>query len=373
MKSKPLIIFFIDALPFKYKHLLTDIFEEKLTITETLPELGYSSNQHWAMFAGLLPDELGYFTDINLKANSSTHKSGLYIRHTSFLNFFIRYVEKRLLGLQNFNLPFGLGSFFEDLGRYPLNNPKEFNKLSILSGFNLRFGKTENEMDLLAFLENANLSKKEFVSLSVIDHLGHKSISQEGKYSEGVISVLEKVRDVWENFKKTHGKNSEMIIVSDHGMTECTIRLSFELETRFGKQGFGKYFYQTDAVIAKIWTMDLNIDKEMKDFFPDWNRYGHVLSKEQRDYFGVKNNVFGDYIFVLDPPYGFEPNYFGFGARYQIKKKFGLVKDPFSVGLHGYMPTVSSQHGLFAFSNNFRVSESTIRNRDIYTLLKNLR
>ncbi|MBT1247045.1 MULTISPECIES: alkaline phosphatase family protein [unclassified Thermosipho (in: thermotogales)] len=372
MNQTPCLIVFIDGLPYSYGWLLTNYIDENLNLIETIPELGYSSNQHWAMFSGMLPDQVGYFTDINLDDTAISKDSGFYVKYYNPINFLIRYLEKRIVGRNKYNIPVGLGKYFVNKGKYPLSSTNIFSFLDdSIKKFKLRTTIPKDEIKMLDELSKQSLSSFEFVSISLVDHFGHIFIGNKERYIESVIPIISKVSLLWENFKKQNGYKSKLIILSDHGMSESTIEITLKMEKFFGKQSNRKYLYYNDAVIARFWIFDNKIISEIISYLNELN-IGYLLTKFERKYYGVENKKFGDLIMILNPPYRFSPNYFGYGIKIQLKRLVSFRKKSISVGIHGYMPNVIEQHGLLAYTGIYKKKVTKLRNSELLKLLKDI-
>ena len=116
---KPTLVIFIDALSYESRKIVLDqikIFKEDIRL---IPEIGYSSNQHWSIFAAKLPDELDYFTDYNLVCDASEITIGAYLKHNNILNTVLNYISNKI-GKRTSNVPIGLKKIFVNKSIYPL-------------------------------------------------------------------------------------------------------------------------------------------------------------------------------------------------------------------------------------------------------------
>jgi len=351
LNNNALLIVFIDAFPFKCKSILLDLLHDNIqSIVELIPEIGYSSNQHPALFSGLLPDEVGYFTDWDYNGSKFGCKIN-YLKHDSNINFFINYLSSKI-GLTSNNIPIGLKKYFSSKGIYYFKNPDKFKLLRInkLANFKLRYAKLNKEFEMLDKLNEIKFTEKEFIVINSIDHWGHLFGPYCMRYKELIINLIKKTSNIVNNFMKQYPKGKVMII-SDHGMTVINRRKNLILEEMFGKQG-KKYIYFIDSVILRVWCID-EIYYNIKKYLTEESC--KVLNKSERIYYGLTKKSFGSIIAIAPAGTVFNPNYFGTGIRHRVR------------GMHGYFPDEKTQHGIMVC--NFNLREKIVRNKNIFDII----
>ncbi len=346
MKDSSLIIF-IDALPYYYKDTILQILNGVNYNNETIPEIGYSSNQHCSIFSGMLPDDVGYFTDWTLNLDKK-EKLKFYIKHNNIINPVVNYMLNKAK-LAKGNIPLGMKRVFCNKGLYPLKD------ISVLSNLNDKFNKYKiyqttkiDELNMLDDLSSKQINDHSLVVLNSIDHLGHIVDMTSLKYQKHMEEYLVKVQNVIVNFKNKYGDDSRITVLSDHGMTPINQTIKLDLEKEFGKQSSDTYVYFLDSVVCKVWTFN-HLESEISTYLASLP--GKVLDSSERDYFGIESKEFGDIIFILDSGYIFSPNYFGHSLRGDAK------------GMHGYIPSDFYQHGILI--TNYKIEDRPLLNREI--------
>jgi len=349
-----LLIVFIDAFPYKYKYILQDLLHNNIkSITELIPEIGYSSNQHPALFSGLLPDEAGYFTDWNFNGIQFGLKT-TYLRHDSSINFIINQISSRI-GFTTHNIPIGLRKYFSNSGIYYFENADKFKLLKInkLANFKLRSTKLNEELKMLDNLSKTKFTEKEFIVINNIDHWGHSFTPYSIRYKELIINLIKKISKVVDKFVNQYPK-AKVLIMSDHGMTIVDKKKKIVLEKEFGKQG-KEYIYFLDSVILRVWCNN-RIYSNIKNFLIE--KSYKVLTKDERIYYGLTKKSFGSIIAIAPAGTVFSPNYFGYGIIHKAR------------GMHGYFPNEETQHGILAC--NFNLKEKVVRNKEVFNIISKI-
>ncbi|MEZ9259979.1 alkaline phosphatase family protein [Vibrio splendidus] len=351
------LIVFIDALPFVHHELICKHITQIDNISKLTPEIGYSSNQHVALFSGKTPREIGYLTDYTLNKDALPGFSGRYIKHSNFSNYVVRKISSYITG--NFsNIPLGMSDIFFNNGNYPLSSKEKL--VSLNSGyekFDVIVSDIDKDIEILdKLLAQDTMSKDVFLVLNSVDHNGHIYGVSDNRYINHLDELLPRVNEFIGKFKSFNNDDCNILLLSDHGMSDKPTKKRLVLEDEFGKQSPDKYIYFIDSSILKIWVFDSQLKKEISDYLNKMS-YGRVLSVEDLDYYGI-DEKFGDLIFVVHSDYYLEPQYFGFGLINKVN------------GMHGALPDSEYQFGI-AISN--RSIESSYRNLDIYNdvIIKN--
>lgn len=342
------IIIFIDALSYEYtvrKGLAYKLSSELSSTIRLIPELGYSSNQHMALFAGQLPKDSGYLGDYSLVKKLTKKPFKQKLTHNSFLNFFIKRFTSIFSGKID-NIPIGLGHLFINDGVYPL---KDFNSL-VQTDHRYKRYQFHDIQDFEwheKFIKSIDPDKDQFIVINQIDHAGHVYGTEDTRYEKLVYEMTSFLSKFLERF----GKNSSVVILSDHGMSNKPIKTKLQLESIAGKQSQDSYIYFVDSSVCKVWYFDNDIKIKIRKYFNSHKR-GLLLTEQDKDYWGVDGSICDD-VFVLDSKYYFEPQYFGFG----IKSK--------TLGMHGSLPNNEDQHGVLL--SNINIPNSSMRNKDVFT------
>ena len=354
LTNNGLLIVFIDALPFKYKNILQDLLHNNIkSITELIPEIGYSSNQHPALFSGLLPDEVGYFTDWGFNGIQFGREM-TYLKHNSNINFIINQLSSKI-GFTTHNLPIGLRKCFTNTGVYYFENADKFKQLRInkLANFKLHSTKLNEELEMLDNLNETKFTEKEFIVINNVDYWGHLYTPYSKKYKELIINLIRKLSKVVDNFVKQYPRGT-VLIISDHGMTIVNTKKNLVLEEKFGKQG-KEYIYFIDSVILRVWCND-RIYSNIIEFLIE--KSYKILTKNERIYYGLTKKSFGSIIAIAPAGTVFSPNYFGYGILHKTK------------GMHGYFPNEETQHGILAC--NFNLKEKVVRNKEVFNIISKI-
>lgn len=341
------VIIFIDALPFDYvsrSETMKSLLEDFKNPIRLVPELGYSSNQHMALFCGKLPKDCGYLGDYSLGKKKSSKQFKQLMTHNSFVNYLLKRLASIFSGELN-NIPIGLGSLFINDGIYPLKNADSLKEADERYR-RYQFHDIKDLLDFDSFNKNVDYSKDQFCVINQIDHAGH-IYGTEGKgyhrEIDHLVSFLEKF------FNNLHS-NSSIVILSDHGMSNRPNKTSLDLEKVLGSQGDDKYIYFVDSSVCKLWYFDEEIRIKARKYF-DSLRTGRLISEEDKKYWGVTDEICDD-IFVLNSTFYFEPQYFGFGLRSK------------TLGMHGSLPECKDQHGILISNEESQVV--SLRNKDVF-------
>ncbi|MFX0133325.1 MAG: hypothetical protein ACFFDN_06755 [Candidatus Hodarchaeota archaeon] len=328
--------------------------------------MGYSSNQHWALFAAKTPDDIGYFTDWNINTPCLTKVLNMYIKHTNIINPIVNIaLSKAKVGKAN--IPVGLKKYFINKSIYPLSNQSLFLGLDpIFREFKFYNVSKKNEFNLLKSLAGNGVNRNSFIVINSLDSFGHIYLKMHDEYISFLGKLLSHIESVISKFIKEYGEDGTVVLLSDHGMSRVYNKINLSLEDEFGPQKTDRYLYFLDSLILRIWIFDGALSKELEDFLLSRN-FGHLLSTTEREYYGVTNKLFGDLIFILNEGYVFAPNYFGFGVR-------GVIN-----GMHGYLPDSEMQKGVLlanirapSITSTSGTNTMSVRNIDVLPILKKI-
>ncbi|MGI9830093.1 alkaline phosphatase family protein [Vibrio vulnificus] len=346
----PKLIIFVDALPFELKDDFLGIFDSLNFVTKLQPELGYSSNQHMALFAGKLPKDIGYLGDYSLDRENKVFKS--ILTHNNPINYIYRKLEAKITS-NNANIPLGMKDVFINNGYYPLASKDNLTKVNIkYDKYDFKLPCINKEIEFLQNLieESEKIEPYTFICLNSIDHIGHIKGTASKYYKRHLNKLLHKVNQLIKNFITKYGE-SDIILLSDHGMSNAPKKVSINLESQFGPQSNNTYVYFVDSSVLKVWCADSALKSKIKNYLASLE-YGVCLDDEQLDHYGVDSNI-ADLVFVVKSNFFIEPQYFGFGLKSKV------------MGMHGALPTCSDQFGILL--SNFNTGSCTLRNSKVFT------
>lgn len=329
------VICFVDGLPFYHKGSIDSGLN--LSSGAIVPGLGFSSNQHCYLLGGKSPDDMGFFTDWTKVEN--TRGSRFYLNHKYTSAYLANKVFGKIFGYGH-SIPIGLHSVFVNNSVYPLKN------IETLSSFNSLFEDWDFFIDDLAieYLDKRRIRNNSFLVINSIDKYGHYSGPKSATYMEELNNILTKLRYL------TETEEVELLLFSDHGMSNNPKPVDLYLEDSFGRQGKNSYFYFIDSTTLKVWCSDKSLLKSISDHLAKLH-YGVLLSEEDRCSHGIINENFGDLIFVLKNDWYFRDQYFGKGWKSKTK------------GMHGNWPDHIEQLGMYAMKG-FEGEE--VKTKDFY-------
>ena len=327
------LIIFIDALPYEHKDLFKEYTSKwNLKISPLKPGYGFSSNQHNLLLRGLNPDEAGFFTDY---AYNDKSKFNFYLSHVNWITYIFRRIQSRL-GFNNANIPLGMAKLYKSNGVYPLSSKTKLDSLTNnFSEWTLKID--ENAFD---FLKKNDLKKNTLLAFNHIDHLGH----YKGVTSTEYKTAIKKLFAIIDIYLKKN--KCDLLMFSDHGMSNNPQKVRLVLEDIFGKQTNNGYKYFIDSTTLRVWVNEIELKNNIEKYLLS-REEGIVINSKTRKNYGLTNNNFGDIIYVLRNKYFFEPHYFGFG----IKSK--------TLGMHGNYPNDTEQWGVWVGDNNLDKCEDS--------------
>ncbi|MDN5345745.1 MAG: hypothetical protein PWQ73_242 [Petrotoga sp.] len=344
-----LAILFIDALPYFKSRNIGQI----LNLYRLIPGLGYSVNQHYELLYGKTPDDVEFFGEWSLECPKKFdtfkfrfHKIIDSILWKLKLNLIRKGYRKIILGLEDM-IPLVRREYFLRKGTYAF---RELAKEDFIL-YNTQFRGYIEELDRTLprneekrmetmFNKMFNIAKNTdhplLFAINIMDHIGHKYGPESSEYDSFLDLFAKKLLDLLTFLNKN---GFHVILFSDHGMSPYKAKINLaDFEHYFGRF-FGKYIvYFYDSLYFRAWIFDSFLYTEIEEFLGKLP--GKVLSSNDRKQFGVVHEEHGHVIFVLNEGFTFHPNYFGYSAM---------------KGYHGYLPEFERQHGIAAFSQNFKI------------------
>ena len=331
----PLSIF-VDALPFNE---MKEIYKEEISsmqIAELVPNIAYSSSLHWQLYCNKYPDERGVMVDWVKEEEKRKSVRFVSLILSPFENIGLfgvlakKVLDRKIYRRNTFaNIPFKLRKHFSQKGKYLFWKEATYRSEPIFDGYTV-ISQDEGHKsfeETILMLEKAVCNDKNiFAVFGFADMLGHKCRRGE-LYSERLRPYMEKLFSVIDVYKEKN-PDEEILIVSDHGMSTVKKKIDLELEKEFGKQSEKTYIAYCDTAVMCIWAKDENLSSDIADYLRTRDE-GHLLTEEEREFYGVTDRLFGDLIYILREGNVFADNWFG----KSIKKGSGDGS-----GMHGFWP-----------------------------------
>lgn len=363
---KPILILFIDALPYDRGNVIAENLQAK-TYQKTVPGVGYSINVKAELFAGLNPDEVGFFCEWNYSSDKKL--SLIYKMMLPFLEFFtsksnfINRVVHRIFGYllkeRVYAIPYNVLPLMVNSG--PTSYEWAFDKPTLLTDgdFKRVLYSEEGVNDERIFKKTIEIiaqgdCERLFVSTAQLDGVMHHYGMKCDEYENQIKLINTHVTDIVNKFIDVNGEDALYFIISDHGMASVEQAIEFDIEKKFGPPGNHSYVHFIDATFYRVW---INKEELRDDMLKELNNLdgGRVLNQKEREHYGIVDNKHGDIIYLLDEGYQFAPSFFG----------KGICKS-----MHGYDSELESQLGIF-ISNADGDHGSKISAKNIYACIKN--
>jgi hypothetical protein len=354
-----MLIIFVDALP----HLVAKKFQSlnKVSVSPLTPGYGYSVNLHAELFAGVTPDEAGYFGE--LLYGKRTQKLGpiwgllakLELRFAGFarlIRLFFNIITRRRVGY----IPLAFKGIFSKKGVYPLVHPTEFESIfdkiefskHIADKVRAPLGEKDNIVFTTAFDMVAKGQKHIFISMCDLDGMYHEYGESHDKIHKKLDWLDSKIGLIWKEYNKLNPEEP-IFLLSDHGISNAPKHVTFNYQKYSNEILNGELIVFFDSLYLAFWAdSDDLTNKVLNDLH---ELPGKLLSEEHRISRGLTDKRFGDHIFLLTEGYGFCPNFFGFRPL----KSY-----------HGYDPDLPKSKGVIATNVEIK---SEIKNLDVYQLL----
>ncbi len=363
------LIVFVDSLPYALLPRMERL-REAPQHWPLRPGFGYSVNIHAEMFAGLLPDEVGYFGEWAYdppRAPGWRYRALLPLLDALFHPYVLNRGLQALLtrryhpGTIVPNIPLRHLDKFALTGVHLLDDPAAFPHPSIFTAYpSLRFmpipAQPKGERDAaaveqaMAWLEEGTPAL--FVPLPDLDGFGHRYGIEAAPYLEYLDRLDRWLAAMVERFLARHPRG-HVFIVSDHGMVTVERGLRLTLEQAVGRASRRTYVYFSDANILRVWVEDAALREPIRAYLERFEGGSLVTEAERREY-GITDRRFGDFIFVLEEGLAFEPSTF---ARHKPK------------GMHGYHPEAPGQQAVLLHWGPPWEGEPPRRMRDLHRML----
>ena len=364
MKS-PILVIFIDALPLnRANNIVSRLAAE--TYSKSIPGVGYSINVKAELFAGLKPDDVGYFCEWNYNPESNVNWLVKILspvleflgEKSHFLNRVFHKLITIFLKENVYAIPYRVLPFLKCSGLTAYEHGFKYPTFLSEGKFERVLYSEETVDDKKVFEKALQRLEKEtiqhlFVSTAQLDGVMHQFGMDCNEYEQQIELIESYVVKLVNEFMAIHGNEASYFIFSDHGMTPVLEGVSFDIEETFGTPGKESYIYFIDATFFRVWVIDKSLENSMIETF-NCMKEGHVLTESERTLYGLINKKHGDIIFMLDESKQFAPSFFG--------------KDTCQA-MHGYAPHLDSQAGVF-ISNKKSGCKEDMGTLDIYNCIK---
>ena len=369
MSQNARLVIFVDALPWESIHLI----QEKLNYLDYYkmrPTLGYSINLKAELLGGYTPDKAGFFCEWSYQSNSPyevklrwTRRFFSVLAHIhSKMDGLLHKIFNRLNNEDIFRIPFKYLPYFAKQGteayRDDFHLPTVLSELgysrSIYSDFS---GSMRDELAYEHLIEQISSKKNNnyFAAFAEVDHKTHEYGVGTFKHTELIRYYTDLIDKILVKFQRLY-PDGEVLIFSDHGMSNPNQLISLDFESKIGQPSMNSYIYFVDATMVRVWIFDESLEEEITSYLDSFES-GRILDNEQREKYSLSNNAFGDIIYVLDDTAIFNPNFFG-------------TKAP--LGMHGYLPENDSQLGVVISNIPMKFSPGDeIRPKDVHNILSN--
>ena len=367
--SPPILLIFIDSFPFYYLDK-TKYLSKFETVAKLTPGFGYSINCQAEIFAGLSPDNLGYFCEWTYDPLNSPFKKWKYLlnilspaRKIYYLDRFLHKIIDNIYTNAK-NIPFAYlhkmarnkQDIFSNYFSYDsLLKHKDTIVLPTQDFLSLPPAKRdlkiyEKSISLIDTINNKNL----IISQTELDGIAHWHGVGSYKYNENISLLDQRIVNLRERFLNRF-KDGKVIIVSDHGMTNVKKSIKIELEKNIGRPNDRTYYYFLDGTILRIWIFKTAVKEKIETYLESMG-IGSIIDTNQRKRFGISNRKFGDVIFLINEGLMFIPCFWG---------------SRISKAMHGYHPDLESQKGIILCSQKEQdLSYKSISSKDVYYFLK---
>jgi hypothetical protein len=364
------LLIFIDSLPFAMIPRMP--FLSSLTERWSVrPGFGYSVNIHAELFAGLLPDDVGYFGEWMInpqKAPGRKLKPLLPLLDAVFRPYVLNRGLQHLLTLRYHrghkmpNIPLRHLDKFALEGQHVLSSsypyPTLFTEFPNLHTVSLSHTLPKGQRDPALFAEALRAIpevKALFVPLPDLDGLGHRYGIDGQPYLDHLTALDRWVQQLIDAFFARY-PSAHALIISDHGMANATRGVYLDIEKRIGRATDRTYLYFSDASLLRVWIFDQALRPAIRHYLEQFG-HGAIVSHREREEYGLTSPRFGDFIYVLKEGLAFEPSTF---ARHIPK------------GMHGYHPEVPSQQAVVLHIGPRLVRRPPRVMRDVYHLMRSI-
>lgn len=357
------LIIFIDSLPYQYA-LQMPMAKYFPTQVPLAPGFGYSINIQAELFAGKMPDELGYFSEWTYAGTSSPFRKYCFLLKLLSPSANVYTVDRILHRIGNkifgpiWNIPFRYLPYLKnqpDIFSESFDIPSIFTQipeLVVIKYPDFPHPNRDNKMTI-AGLTAMETYPQLFIGLVDLDGTTHRVGVGSPEYITEIERLNTNILQLVEKYHKLYS-DGKIILVSDHGMANVTGSIELIVENQFGLPNPHSYFYIQDSTMLRIWTFDDSKRKEIEQFL-NHQPYGKIITDDERAKYKLTSSKFGDIIFILNESLVFSPSFYG--------RKLPKA-------MHGYHPELTSQQGVLLYNNPLPSGlRSMQRTTDVYRLI----
>lgn len=332
---------FVDSLQFSHYKQLEEL---GLNIIPFRQSFGYSINIKTEIFAGLTPDQLGYLNEWNFNPAGKAKKSFFDLFNKNrFLSKLLRYGYRRFFRRPTGMIPFGELNLWTYYGTLPYHKTFSGKTVFDVPGTKVfaypDYKDPHKDLtmfgDVRSYIKSASFDEDEhvFAIAAQYDHYHHKYPHGSRELEEKTGEILDEIRGCVEALYDRNIKSSVMIF-SDHGMVPVTGTDDVALAKEFGLHG-DTYRAFFDATMVRVWSDDSVLLHEIESYLHEC--HGFLCNSAYRSQYGITNRLLGDIIYVAPAGKIIWPNNFSFSLD-------------LPANMHGYLPEVDLQLGVFASS-----------------------
>ncbi len=344
---RPSLIVFIDCLPFS--SLPAGFLAELPGRASVRPGFGYSVNQVTELFAGLTPDEAGFFNIFNYNPGNAWSRAWAPavrllspLRRAYYLDRVAHRALSRMVGFTA-NIPFAYLGAFEPTGSYPFS--PSFPHPTLLGGPGFRGTAVlhsplkdvpppdRDRVLVERALGAVRAGESLFLSLPDLDSLVHSTGLGSPEFRARVQDYQAWVGELIAAFRHAN-PDGFVAVVSDHGAANVRGGYDLRIERHFGRPRPDRYMYFLDATLARFWVPDAGLRSEIAAHL-EAERHGVLVTEDERSEYGIAARAFGDLVWVANEGVAISPSFLGRGT---------------AKGLHGYHPALPSQRAVFLAS-----------------------
>jgi hypothetical protein len=366
--AKTLLVF-VDSLSATALHRLP--FLSQWSAWRVISGLGFSTNIKAEFFAGLRPDDIGYFNEWTYAADSRfrRHRAWLPWLRPLSLNYRLDRLAHRVVGRLLtrkgiLNIPFPYLPYFDRRGGTAYDDsfsyPSLFSETANLVRVRYSDFPAGPERDRMVFeaarqrLRQGNFDTL-FVASADLDHVTHLYGTQAKPYWAKLAQLDHEIGACASTFWEHH-PDGNFVLVSDHGMADVTRGIDTRPELELGPAREDTYLYFVDATMVRFWVFDSSLRERVAKYLAGIGP-GHVLSEAERQAYAVTRPEFGDFIYLLHEGAVFSRTFWG----------RGLPR-----AMHGYQPLAESQKGLVLSNRPLYAMGQELAALDVYHGLKAL-
>jgi hypothetical protein len=345
MGNRNILIVFIDSLPFSIVNRMSFLSGAR-TLLQLTPGFGYSTNLLPELFSGHPPDDLGFFGEWGFAPQGSKFARIdwlLPLLEKLCFSFFSERVIRRLLREAigpTANIPLRHLSYFkkEGISVYSPNFPYPtiFTQTTDLSLVLDAYEGPQRKRDKRGYLETKKqiqARNKIFLALPDLDSYGHMYGIKAPEYSHKLQELDRWLLDLHEAFLQRY-PDGQIFVLSDHGMVNVEKGYHLQIEKEIGPSGKDSYAYFLDSTLLRIWMHkhDAKLQQSIHNYL-NALPVGKLLSPNERERYGIRKRIFGDFIFILNEGIIFQPS---------------SLSKTLPKAMHGYHPELASQKAVFA-------------------------